>query len=483
MKRTYTTLLPDKAGAFLAASEIMTALGLNITRVSYNKAVDAHVLFIEVEGPAERLDEATQRLAEKGYLQSDMAIGRVVLLEFLLRDEPGHVLPVLELISSYDFNISYISSEATGEAYQHFRMGLFVENSRDVSDFLREAALLCDVRVIDYNKTEKILDNTVFYISFAGGIAEMLGLTDAQKGELIVDSNRVMEMLERRERPFHTTFEYIGKFAEALHGYSGAAYKPRITRFEKLGLTLLEPPCGSNLYVFERDGRLLFVDTGFARYRDEALSALRAAIPDFDRMPRDAVITHADVDHCGMLDEFENVSMSLKCYENFARERAGTDNFREENPFHAPYVRISKILSNYAPPDTQNMRVIGGSSESLAAPLEKIGAFRWADLDFEVYEGAGGHVRGEIVLVERRLRIVFTGDIYVNIKGFTPEQAAFNRLAPYLMTSVDTDAALAVREREALFELLGPGEWTMLGGHGAGGRRDAGTPPRTPLKG
>ena len=47
------------------------------------------------------------------------------------------------------------------------------------------------------------------------------------------------------------------------------------------------------------------------------------------------------------------------------------------------------------------------------------------------------------------------------------DQAAFNRLAPYLMTSVDSDPALAARERDAVFALLGPGEWTLFGGHGA----------------
>ncbi len=467
MKRTYTTIMPDKVGALMDATEIMAQLGLNITRVSYNKAVDAHVTFVEVEGSADQLDAATNRLAQKGYLQSDMGIGRVVLIEFKLRDEPGYVLRVLALISGYHFNISYISTEATGEEYQYVRMGLFVENSRDVSDFIHEVSLLCDIRVIDYNKTEKVLDNTVFYVSFANGIAEMLGLTDAQKRDLIVDANRIMQTMERREHPFHTTFEYLGKSAELLAKHSGAAYVPRVTHFDEIGLTLLEPPCGSNSAVIAREGRLLFVDSGFARNRAEAFEALRGAIPGFDGMEKDVVITHADVDHCGMLSTFENAYMSLKAYENFARERAGTDNFREENPFHAPYVRISKILSDYAPPDARNMRVIGGSSEPVNGLLERIGSFCWADLDFEVYEGAGGHVRGEIVLVERRLRIAFTGDIFVNIKGFLPVQAQYNRLAPYLMTSVDTDPARAARERQAVFEVLGQGRWTVFGGHGA----------------
>ena len=45
-----------------------------------------------------------------------------------------------------------------------------------------------------------------------------------------------------------------------------------------------------------------------------------------------------------------------------------------------------------------------------------------------------------------------------SLKGFTAEQAAFNRLAPYLMTSVDTDPRKAAAERQALKSVLGEGD-------------------------
>ena len=50
MRKTYITTMPDHIGAFLKASECFAKLGVNITRVSYNKAVDSHMLFIDVEG-------------------------------------------------------------------------------------------------------------------------------------------------------------------------------------------------------------------------------------------------------------------------------------------------------------------------------------------------------------------------------------------------------------------------------------------------
>lgn len=63
--------------------------------------------------------------------------------------------------------------------------------------------------------------------------------------------------------------------------------------------------------------------------------------------------------------------------------------------------------------------------------------------------------------------LVFSGDIVVNISGFTREQAAFNRLAPYLMTSVNMDSRRASQERDALTERFSPGAYIYCCGHGA----------------
>lgn len=151
MKKTYVTTLPDHVGAFLEASRCFGSLGLNITRVSYNKAVDTHTLFVEAEGTPEQLARADERLRAIGYLQSEEADQSIVLLEFKLKDEPGGITAVLELIRLFNFNISYMSSQENGTDYQLFKMGLFVENQQQVDKFLAEVEKLCEVRVIDYN--------------------------------------------------------------------------------------------------------------------------------------------------------------------------------------------------------------------------------------------------------------------------------------------------------------------------------------------
>ena len=295
MKKTFTTVMPDRIGAFLRADRCLTRLGVNITRVSYNKALDAHMLFIEVDGTEEQLREAESELTRLGYLSDASNLGGVILIEFRLRDEPGALLPVLELIDDYDLNISYISSQENGTHHQYFKMGLYVENGREISDFMKRASLLCRLRVIDYKGSEKILDNTVFYLSFANDIAEMMDLEDSEKNEFIVCSNMVMQLLDERDAPIYKTFDYIKRFAAELCRHRGEKFSPRITRHRgRCGteILLIEPPCGSNICVMESEGTLYFVDSGFPLYREETLAILRREIPGFDEKPKELLLTN-----------------------------------------------------------------------------------------------------------------------------------------------------------------------------------------------
>ena len=221
MRQTFTTTMPDRVGAFLKASRSIAGAGANITRVSYNKAVDMHILFIEVEGTKDQLSRVERELGAMGYLPDGQRPATVILLEFELEDRPGEVLPVLELIDRFHFNISYISSQENGGACQHFRMGLLVEDEAAVSRFMREASTLCPVRVIHYDHAEKNLDNTAFYLNFAGEVGRRAGLDQQDRRELMVNANQVMQMLDGRDEAPYKTFEYIGKFAAQLDACRG----------------------------------------------------------------------------------------------------------------------------------------------------------------------------------------------------------------------------------------------------------------------
>ena len=74
--------MPNHIGSFLKASKCFSALGINITRVSYDKAVDSHMLFLDVEGTEEQIQKADTELEKIGYLQNNSADSSIVLIEF-----------------------------------------------------------------------------------------------------------------------------------------------------------------------------------------------------------------------------------------------------------------------------------------------------------------------------------------------------------------------------------------------------------------
>lgn len=468
MKKTYVTTMPDNVGAFLRASRRIAALGINITRVSYDKAVDLHTLFIELDADEDKLRIADAQLAELGYVNSPATRRGIVLLEFKLRDEPGSVTAVLELIARYNLNISYISSHEDGSGYQRFRMGLLTDADTPLDEFVHQANALCPTHILDLSQLGRNYDNSVFYASFVGGLARCMGLGPDSTSELMINVNRAMQTLDERNLAPQTTFDCISHFAELLARGRGEGFKPRITRYDvapETTITLIEPPCGSNTAVISSRGKYLCVDTGYACYRDEMLALLRKLIPGFDSLEKVALITHADVDHCGLLPLFDQVLMSARSHESLLLEYQRRNAYREQNALHAPYIRICKVLTGYAPSTPERLKAFCGA-ERIQSPLEPAGRFEFGELNFDVFEGAGGHLPGEIVLIDYAHGIAFAGDIYINMKGMTPEQAEYNRYAPILMTSVDTDKALAAAERAALMRRLGAGEWLIFGGHG-----------------
>ena len=328
IKKTYITTMPHHIGAFLKASECLAKLNINITRVSYNKAIDSHTLFIDAEGEEENLRKADEQLTAIGYLQSPKTEKSIVLLEFMLQDKPGSVTDVLRVINDYQLNISYISSQENGTDFQAFKMGLYVEDENNFRNFLDDVQKLCPVRVLDYNHSEKFYDNSIFYQSFVSELVSCIGLSEDKRDSLLVNTNLVMQMLDEKGLSPYKTFESISRFAHLLASCRGPAFSPRISHHkitDNSEIILIEPPCGSNTAILKSAGEVLFIDTGYALYREEMEKLFRQLLPDYDTIKKRVYITHADVDHCGLLPLFDEIYASEDSKECLALEAKGAD--------------------------------------------------------------------------------------------------------------------------------------------------------------
>ena len=104
-------------------------------------------------------------------------------------------------------------------------MGIMFEDPRAVKTMLDEISKICEISILDYSTTEKLLDSTVFYISFANEIRSLLSLTQRETNEFIVNSNEIMQILDERDESPAKTFEYIRKFAYFVAERKGENFK------------------------------------------------------------------------------------------------------------------------------------------------------------------------------------------------------------------------------------------------------------------
>lgn len=465
MKKTYILNMEDRPGAFLEASRIIGDLGGNICRINYNKAVDMHILFMDVDAHPLCHEDIFVKLDEAGYLTPERMEQKVIVLEMEMPDEPGELTAVLEVLSQHAININYMNTRAEDTGFQIFRMGLLIENPALTKILLDEIAQICTVRILDYHVTEKALDGTVFYIAFADEMRKLLHLSKKEMNNFVIDANNIMQFLDKQGEMPQKTFDYLGKFARFVVGHKGANFNPIINRRQlslQVKAMLIEPPCGSNICVLDDGKELLFVDGGFSYYLDEMLEVLRREIPDFDNRPKNLLLTHGDIDHTGLWSICDKILVNGTIHENFVLEHSHRDCFREQDSQHAPYCRIGKIITQYEPPTLDKLVSLGQSRGRDV--LNHIGYFNFGDLCLRIFQGRGGHVRGEMVFLDDVQKIMFTGDNLVNIRGFSKDQKEFNILAPYLMSSVNMDSEEAGACRKFLQE-LGKG-YFIIPGHG-----------------
>ena len=167
-RQTFVTTMPNRTGAFLAAARVFHREGVNMVRVSYNKAVDLHTLFIDGEGEPGALQRVRASLSEMGYLTRQLPEIGVVPIEIDIPDHEGALLPVLEILARYDINISYLNSTQTGESCQHFLMGLLIEKPALIASLLSEVNALYPVRIA--GEAGGCPDNSVFYLDLAARV-------------------------------------------------------------------------------------------------------------------------------------------------------------------------------------------------------------------------------------------------------------------------------------------------------------------------
>ena len=112
-------------------------------------------------------------------------------MECELADRPGTLIPVLEVLSRYSINISYMSTQQNGSGKQYFKMGLYIEapgvvETDMMASFTAEdkAALAEETPVGRLAAPEEIAQTLVFLAGENAGY--ITGQVIGQNGGLVI---------------------------------------------------------------------------------------------------------------------------------------------------------------------------------------------------------------------------------------------------------------------------------------------------------
>ncbi len=468
MTRIFTTKTPDKPGAFMLACKVIMDHNGNIVRVSYNKGLN---LFIEVTATEDELNAIDKELVDISYVDEAPPEPTILVMSVRITDVPGALYPVLKVINKYNVNISYLNSSADMKGYQDFNIGMVVENPGVSKKILDEVAELYALDVQDYNGNDADLDNTVFYIRLANGIQKLFRFDDGKVKQFITEASKVSDKLKSKGLNPVEAFENVKKIANFIAFNRDLNFHAKIQQFDvtpDTTLHVIEPPCGSNMYILRNMDDLLFIDTGLGIYTDELLLELRELFPAFYSMNKTFLVTHADPDHCGLLSVLDDIRIiaTAKTAERLYERDSSYDDARSAESL--AYDSLARIVTDYIPPEKKYLETIGDLGDH--KDLLKVKDLKFGDITLEIYEGNGGHMPGETIILCREPKLLFTGDIYVNSKHLTPEMEDFNRIMPFLQTHVDADAEKLSHERTQLGRLMddiGRKGMIVCAGHGA----------------
>ncbi len=66
----------------------------------------------------------------------------------------------------------------------------------------------------------------------------------------------------------------------------------------------------------------MFVDSGYACHNEEMQENSKKIIPDYEKSKKVILVTHAAVDHCGLLPMFDEVMLLFLRYSSVKSEKS-----------------------------------------------------------------------------------------------------------------------------------------------------------------
>ncbi|MDI9634058.1 MAG: MBL fold metallo-hydrolase [Methanolinea sp.] len=477
-KYSFMARVPDHPGALQRAVLVISGNGGNINRIQFDRRIDPTTVFFEVSSTPAAWEAIASGLRKMGYLQADLRPKRTLKISVHIPHVPGALAEFLNYTTAHRANINLIDFDDRGSKPNLLTVGLNLEDEEEIGQLLDELKSRYRIEVDEYETDGHYLDDTVFYLRFAQSLREIIGgAEDSFLLSLLGDINHVAQELMNRGQDPHVVFESVRKTGETLkrtHGPGFYADVQRVPLADDLVLLCIQPPCGGSVFLLDSPAECVMVDTGYGIYAHDMQWLVQKIAPGaLGRLTR-IIITHADADHCGGGGFYDVPAfMHPGTREIILVSNRAYGSRNQASVLEEVYTSLINLFSRFTPPLSPVLFPAG--RKGMRGPFPILDTCTVGRHSFEVLEGLGGHLYGQVYLFSPDLGVFFAADTLINMDFLTPERAEYNSLAVNLVTSVNVDSEKAREERGAIVEIAraisgpfshGRVRCLLCGGHG-----------------
>jgi glyoxylase-like metal-dependent hydrolase (beta-lactamase superfamily II) len=471
--------MPDEPGSLHRAAEIIKQYDGNINRIQFDRRIDPGTVFYEVTASDESYRKITEDLTRIGYLQTSLKTLDFLKFCVYLPHQPGALYEFLSYTTSAGANIALIDFDDKGRHPDRLTVSLNLEQSKEIDHLLDQLKSRYRIEIVEYDKTGKHLDDTVFYVRYAQEVRTLIGESeDAFLLSFLADTNHIaQELMDRGCNPAQV-FDSVLTTGRTLNATTGSNFYAAVQQFAITADTTLfcfQPPCGGSVFFIRTPEELVMIDTGYGIYHADIMAMVaRYGMAGLKNLSR-IVVTHADADHCGASGHFSvPVHMHRGTLEIIRTNNRAYGSRSQESVLEEFYTKMINLFSRFAIP--QDTRCFSEPTGETRGIFPVIGRITVGEIEFDVLDGLGGHTFGQVFLYSRAHGLLFAADSVINFASLTKERADYSSLAAFLVTSVNVDSERAKQERIALMALaeetdraLAPAGRRCLicGGHGA----------------
>ncbi len=477
-KYSFVAHMPDEPGSLHRAAEIIKKYDGNINRIQFDRRIDPGTVFYEVTATDESYQKITGDLARIGYLQTSL-----VTLDFLkfyafLPHRPGALYEFLGYITAAGANIALIDFDDKGRHPDRLMVSLNLEQSKEIDRLLDQLKSRYRLEIVEYDKTGRHLDDTVFYVRYAQEVRELIGESeDAFLLSFLADTNHIaQELMDRGCNP-HQVFDSVLATGRTMNETSGAQFYATVQQFAitpEIMLYCFQPPCGGSVFLIRAPEDLVMIDTGYGIYHNDFMALFSHYGIDMRRLSR-IIVTHADADHCGAAGHFSvPVHMHTGTLEIIRTNNRGWGSRSQESVLEEFYTKMINLFSRFSVP--ADIHCFGQPNGEKRGIFPVIGSITIGPLVLDVLDGLGGHTFGQVFLYSKEYGLILAADSVINFGSLTKARADYSSLAAFLVTSVNVDSDRAKQERIALTALAEETDKALAstgrrclicGGHGA----------------